>query len=155
MEQIEALYNQHGPALLDYLRRQFASAGPAEDLLQETFVQALRRLDRLAEARSPKAWLFGVARYVALAAARRNRPMAELAHEPPAAAAPVDDRIELMRQAVARLPGPQREALELRLTYDLSYQEIAEALDIPIGTVRSRLHHAVESLRQTLSRKEI
>jgi RNA polymerase sigma-70 factor (ECF subfamily) len=51
-----------------------------------------------------------------------------------------------MRRAIGRLPPHQRETLQLRLVDDLSYDEIAAVLEIPVGTVRSRLHNAVRTL---------
>ena len=151
IERVEALYSAHGPALLGYLRRSFGGADPAEDLLHETFVQALRGLDRLNEAASPRAWLFGIARRVGMAARRRRR-MEPLATDP-AAAQPeeADRRLERMRRSIAGLSVPQREALELRLMEDLSYEEMAAVLEVPVGTVRSRLHNAVRTLRQRMA----
>ncbi|MGA2230666.1 MAG: sigma-70 family RNA polymerase sigma factor [Tepidisphaeraceae bacterium] len=148
MREIERLYRSHGAALLAYLRRAFAWCAVPEDLLQETFVQALRRQDRLADAVSPRAWLFGIARHVGLTAARRHHPAAPL--EQDQTAAELDPNIAAMREAIATLPQILRETLELRLRAGLSYEEIAEALDIPIGTVRSRLHSALMRLRESL-----
>jgi len=84
---------------------------------------------------------------------RRFRPSeelpAELADEP----GPQDDsRLEIMRESISKLNPALREIMELRLQSELSYEEIAEALDIPVGTVRSRLHHAVKQLRDALNR---
>jgi len=154
IQQVEALYSAHGPALLGYLRRSFGGADPAEDLLHETFVQALRRLDRLNEAASARAWLFGIARRVGLAALRRRR-MEPLAAEP-AAAEPeeADRRLDAMRRAIGRLPALHREALELRLVEGLSYEEMAAVLDVPVGTVRSRLHHAVRTFSRHVADDE-
>lgn len=151
MERLETLYQQHGASLLAYLRRQFAGVRAAEDLLQDTFVQAIQRADRLAECASPRAWLFGIARHLGLSAARRIRRVESL-HDATVAAdhAAEDARLEQMRAAISRLPGPQRETLDLRLREELSYEEIAEVLSIPVGTVRSRLHHAVRSLREAM-----
>jgi len=148
---LQSLYAEHGPALLSFLRRGFARAGDAEDLLQETFVQAIRTPDRLNDAASPRAWLFAVARRVAITAWRRRRPQASL---PDGLAAPAIDAgpdLQCMRECIARLPDLQRETLELRLRDGLSYEEIADVLGIPIGTVRSRLHHAVKRLREELT----
>ena len=58
--------------------------------------------------------------------------------------------MELLREGIARLKPEFREALEMRLQHELTYEEIAEALDVPVGTVRSRLHHAVNQLRRQL-----
>jgi RNA polymerase sigma-70 factor, ECF subfamily len=67
-----------------------------------------------------------------------------------AQAAEVDERLGEMRQAMAKLPQEMRETLELRLADDLSYEEIAAVLEIPVGTVRSRLHNAVKKLREEM-----
>ena len=77
--------------------------------------------------------------------------MTQVDADVPAAGPRADPRLDEMRQAIAELPGQQRQALELRLREELSYEEIAAVLDIPLGTVRSRLHHAVRRLRQLLT----
>lgn len=151
--QLEALYRELGPALLAYFRRQRSLAGSAEDLLQDTFVRAFRAWDRLDHAVSPRAYLFGIARHVSLDALRARRPTDELQEETMAAtvAEPEDPRLEPMRTAIATLGETHREALLLKLQHELSYEEIAQVLDIPVGTVRSRLHHAVSQLRDILN----
>jgi RNA polymerase sigma-70 factor (ECF subfamily) len=152
LEQLEHLYRETAPALLAYFRRQPALAGAAEDLLQDTFVHAIRSFGRLRGSVTPRAYLFGIARHVSLDALRARRPDVELSAEPVApAAAPEDARLEPMRAAIAALPAPQRETLLLKLHHELSYEEIAEVLGIPVGTVRSRLHHAIGQLRLTLN----
>jgi RNA polymerase sigma-70 factor (ECF subfamily) len=150
---LEALYRTVGPGLLGYLRRWCRDAQAAEDLFHETFLQAARHPARVAAAASPRAWLFAVARNVAAAAARRRRatlPLPEDVMAPPAAND--DPRLEAARRALADLPPAQREPLELRLRAGLTYEEIAHVLAIPVGTVRSRLHYALEQLRETLRR---
>ena len=147
--QLEDLYEQMGPALLAYFRQHPVLAGAAEDLLQDTFVRAFRGWDRLRNSVSPRAYLFGIARNVGYDALRRHRPAGALLEEPAVPAE--DERLERMRQAIAGLPTPQREALLLKLQYELSYLEIAEVLGIPVGTVRSRLHLAVAHLKLQLN----
>jgi len=146
---VEGWYREYGAVLLRYLGRRFGWAG-ADDLLQETFVQALRRPRRVGETVSPRAWLFGIARNVGITAFRRRKVMADLPASIPTLAAEVDERLDEMRQAIARLPAEMRETLELRLADDLSYEEIAAVLEIPVGTVRSRLHNAVKKLREEM-----
>ena len=152
LAQLETLYRDLAPALLGYFRRQRALAGAAEDLLQDTFVRALRGWAHLHAAASPRAYLFGIARHVGLDALRAQRPTVELFDDTATVTAtPEDARLEPLRAAIATLPDPQRETLLLKLQQELSYEEIAHVLDIPIGTVRSRLHHAVNQLRDTLN----
>jgi RNA polymerase sigma-70 factor (ECF subfamily) len=62
-----------------------------------------------------------------------------------------DPRLDGMRTAITRLPETHREVLEMRLADELSYAQIAEAMDLPIGTVRSRIHHAILRLRMWAS----
>jgi RNA polymerase sigma-70 factor (ECF subfamily) len=149
---IEHLYRAHGADLISYLRRGFGRWAAPEDLLHETFVQALRNQDRLTQAASPRAWLFGIARHVGLTAARKHRHADSLTDLPQHR----DERrpqIEAMLDAIASLPEVLRETMELRLREQLSYEEIAQVMQIPVGTVRSRLHTAMKKLREILEAK--
>ncbi len=149
--EIGRLYQQHGGEVLNYLARR-CPAEAAQDLLQETFLQVVRSADRLERVTLPRAWLFGIARNI-LALHFRRKAGAEIAVE--TAAEPSEDRrLPAMREAIGQLPPELRETLELRLTDELSYEEIAGVLGIPIGTVRSRLHTAVRRLRTALKNPE-
>ena len=152
IDRLEVIYREHGAAVLLYLQRHFRGVESSEDLLQQTLVHALERPERLTNSSSPRAWLFGVARHVGLTAARRRRPAAPLPSDPAASEPSTSsDALESMRVALAELPPAQREVLELRLRDELSYEEIAEVLSIPVGTVRSRLHYAVQTLRERMT----
>jgi RNA polymerase sigma-70 factor (ECF subfamily) len=63
-------------------------------------------------------------------------------------------RLEVMREGIARLNAISRQVLELRLQQELSYEEMAAILGVPVGTVRSRLHHAVRQLREHLKKSD-
>jgi RNA polymerase sigma-70 factor (ECF subfamily) len=152
---IETLYQAESAALLRYIRR-CGGRGASEDLLHETFVQLLKKPEELRDARSPKAWLYSVARHIVLGFVRKQSRIVELLVDPPSPSIPAeDDRIQMLKTAMERLPPQQLEVLELRLDAELSYGEIADALDIPVGTVRSRLHHAVRALRTAIVGKEM
>lgn len=150
---MERLYRETGPQLLAYFGRRHRSAQLAEDLLQETFAAVIRRPDGLRSAASPRAYLFGVARNLSLEA-YRERAMAELPVELPfePSESRADARLDQMREAILKLTPALREVLELRLQSELSYDEIAMVLAVPVGTVRSRLHHAVKQLRRVADR---
>lgn len=153
---IGRLYRQHGEEVLNYLARRCPQEA-ARDLLQETFLQVVRAADRLPAVTLPRAWLFGIARHVLARHFRRQTGEEALAAAVPDAAAShegEDRRLPAMREAIARLTPELRETLELRLTDELSYEEIAGALGIPVGTVRSRLHHAVRQLRAVLTQPD-
>ena len=153
--EIESLYREHGASLLRYLGRTFGSCAPAEDLLQETFVHALGRPAECMAAESPRAFLFGIARHVGLTAVRRAEvratvPIADVEAKAHAG----DEPFEAMRAAIAKLPAAVRETLEFRLRDELSYDEIASIMAIPLGTVRSRLHTAMRLLQDELNPRE-
>jgi len=145
MPDVEQLYLESREALTSYFLRRHRSPQTAEDLLQETFLRLMRQVDRCHTAASPRGYLFGIARHVSVDAWRRAKPDIEL----PAPAEP-DARLAAARETIAGLPALQREILDLRFQHDLSYAEIAAALDIPVGTVRSRLHNAIALLRERL-----
>jgi RNA polymerase sigma-70 factor, ECF subfamily len=149
---LEAVFRECANDLRAYLTRRHGGPEVAADLVQESFLQLARRLRTGQAVASPRAYLFGIARHLSLAFLRK----AKVAAEPletaaePAAAEASDPRLEAARETIAALPALQREILDLRFACDLSYAEIATALDIPVGTVRSRLHNSVALLRERL-----
>jgi RNA polymerase sigma-70 factor, ECF subfamily len=150
---VDAIYREVAPELLAFFRARHGSPQTAEDLVQETFAAVMKNPERLFQAGSPRAYLFGVARNLSAELYRRSRPteplpdepIAELEQETP------DPRLELMRDGIRQLNAESRQVLELRLQYELSYEEMAARLGVPIGTIRSRLHHAVRQLRAHLN----
>ena len=148
MPDVEQLYLECREALTGYFLRRHRSSQTAEDLLQETFLRLMRQVDRCFAASSPRGYLFGIARHVSADAWRRAKHEVEL----PAAAEP-DPRLTATRETIAALPALQREIMDLRFQHDLSYAEIAEALDIPVGTVRSRLHNALALVRERMEKE--
>jgi RNA polymerase sigma-70 factor, ECF subfamily len=149
---LEAVFRECAKDLGAYFARRHGDTVAADDLVQESFLQLARRLRAGQKMSSPRAYLFGIARHISLAFFRKQGRQAEpleAASEQAAVTEP-DARIEAAREVIAALPALQREILDLRFAHGLSYAEIATALGIPVGTVRSRLHHAVALLRQRL-----
>jgi RNA polymerase sigma-70 factor, ECF subfamily len=153
---LDALFRNCGRDLGAYFARRHGGPEAAEDLVQESFLQLARRLRTGPAPASLRAYLFGVARHVSLAFIRKRGSAPEPldAASDHAAAAEPDARLAVAREVIAALPGLQREILDLRFAHGLSYAEMATALDIPVGTVRSRLHHAVTLLRERLEAEE-
>jgi RNA polymerase sigma-70 factor, ECF subfamily len=148
---MENIYREFGPELLAFFRRRHSSPEIAEDLLQETFAAVMKNPDRLLQADSQRAYLFGVARNLSVETYRRSHPTEELPEEPPMdEAETADPRLDVMREGILLLNAASRQVLELRLQHELSYEEMAATLGVPVGTVRSRLHHAVRQLRDHL-----
>jgi RNA polymerase sigma-70 factor (ECF subfamily) len=143
-----SLVERHGARLHAHLARMTGSIDDADDLLQETWVRVARSARTYEPGRAVRPWLFGVATNLARDLGRRRavRARAVLAPpDPPGAAAM--ERIAL-RERVARLPERLRQVVLLRFYEDLGEAEMAEALGIPRGTVKSRLHGAIRALRQ-------
>jgi RNA polymerase sigma-70 factor (ECF subfamily) len=150
---LERLFAESATDLARYFCRRHGMGDLVQDLVQETFLQLARGLREGRQYKCARGYLFGIARHLSQAAwTDRGRSVVvpfESATEEVPAAVP-DERIAAARETIAALPSLQREILELRFSQGLSYAEIAEALEIPIGTVRSRLHHAIAEVRTHL-----
>lgn len=130
----------------------------AEDLAQETLVEAWKSLRRFDGRCQFSTWLYGVLRHRFLKGWRRQQAAKHAASDglgrmPSAARAPERDAelsedTNRIHQALADLPDEHRQVIELRFFAGAKLDEIAAALDCPIGTVKSRLHHGLEKLRQ-------
>ncbi len=152
------LVRLHHSGVVNVVYRLCGDANLAEDAAQEAFIRAWQHLPKY-KPRSPfRNWVYRIATNVALDALRRERetedvdemPLAAPGDEPEAALEKAE-RGERVQQAVLALPPASRTVLVLREYEGLSYQEIAETLGIPIGTVMSRLNYARSQLRKSLS----
>lgn len=153
------LYLRHQQSLFSYLLQLTPDYGLAEDLLQDTLVAVWRSAHSFEGRSSVRTWLIGIARRQAHNALRqRGLPLAGLSEldntpaidlEPEDAVLASAARDEL-NTAVRQLPLLHREVLGLIFVQQLSYQETAQVLGVPIGTVKSRLNHAKRSLRALL-----
>lgn len=145
-EVFDTWYRENAPRLRAFLRRLLESEQAAEDVMQETFTQIWRRPHGFDPARGTlRAYLFGIARKQAAEWSRKLKPAVELAFDP-AAPCHIEDA-SILAQAFDRLGPEQRTLLWLREVEGHSYVELASILEIPIGTVRSRLFAAREALR--------
>src|SRR4051812_20728531 len=158
--QFAALYDRHAGVVFRFLVRR-VGRDTADELLGETFRIAFERRAMFDRARpTARPWLYGIATNLVArhrrTEARRLRATAQLVpergQEPLAdgVVAVVDARTEwpAVATAIAELPDGERDALLLYVWEELSYEEVALALDIPVGTVRSRLNRARARLRE-------
>lgn len=153
-ERFSALYRQHSAAIIRYLRRRLGD-GPAEDAAAEVFMRAFRRFasfDPNQGDGSALPWLFGIAGHVVRerwrAERRRLRLLERLAETELPDRQDVD-RVELdpaLIRGLRALTSDDRETLLVVVWGELSYDEAAAALGVPIGTVRSRLSRARRQL---------
>jgi len=139
------------PRLRRYARALAGDRATADDLVQDTLERAWAKLHLYRRGTDLRAWLFTVMHNVHVNRVRAARATDTLEEEMPELAqrAPQGDALLLrdLERSIARLPDEQRAVLLLVVLEDLSYEEIARALGIPIGTVMSRLSRAREKLR--------
>ena len=142
----DAWYRETAPRLRLFLRHLLASPQAAEDVMQDTYTHIWRRPQGFDSNRGTlRAWLYGIARRQAAEWWRRQKPTAPLEYED--AAPSRAESSSVMADLLRHLPIEQRSLLWLREVEGQSYAELAMILDIPIGTVRSRLFAAREALR--------
>jgi RNA polymerase sigma-70 factor (ECF subfamily) len=158
---VEGLVDAHYAALYRYAYRLSGSAADAEDLTQETFCKAQRNLAQLRDSQRAKPWLFSILRNAYLHRARAARhqrciPLdlaGDVAEPLPEPLPPVDP--ERLQQALDELPEVFRTPIILYYFEDFSYRDIAEQMDLPLGTVMSRLARAKAHLRSRLLAPEV
>lgn len=151
------------PRLRSFARSLARAPDQADDLVQQTCEKALRNLDGFTPGTRLDSWMFRIMRnsWIDAQRARRNTlPLAEDAagDEPGATVAGLDGRrvvlarlqLAEVRHAVARLPENQRSVLMLVCVEGMRYREVAEALEIPLGTVMSRLARARSALARAV-----
>ena len=143
------------PRLRRYARALAGDRTAADDLVQDTLERAWSKLHLYRRGTDLRAWLFTVMHNVYVNQRRAARPSSPLDDEMPELSQPVREVDTLVLRdldaAIRRLPADQREVLLLVALEDMSYDEAAHALGIPIGTVMSRLARAREKLRAMLS----
>ena len=148
VEAFEALYRRYRDWVTDLGERWTGNRDDALDVLQDTFAYLFGRFPGFVLTAQLKTFLYPVVRNLSLGRVRRRRPevdvdaLAETLPAPPVTAS--GDLGHLLDA----MPAPQREVLLLRYADDLSLAQIAEALAIPVGTVKSRLHTALTALKQ-------
>ena len=152
------LVERHHQALRAFLRRACGDWSAADDLAQETFLAAWSRIGRLKTGASVRAWLCGIGWNKHLTALRsssreRARETRYHAERPPPAGAMSDERMAI-EDAMADLPPEQRACVALCLAADFSHGEAAEALGLPLGTVKSHVLRGRARLLRALGESE-
>jgi len=169
---LRLLMERYQGPLFGYLCRMLPSRQDAEDVFQEAFLRVLRHAGRFEASRRFRPWLYAIATNLVRNAhrARSYRQAVALDQpagdgeagagslvdllagrgEAPGAALEADEVRVAVRAAVAALPEKGREALVLYYFQGLSYAEAAEALEVPVGTVKSRIHNAMARLGKAL-----
>jgi RNA polymerase sigma-70 factor (ECF subfamily) len=154
------LYQTYGPRVKAYMMRQGADAALAEDLAQETLLTVWRRASLYVDERGSVAtWIFTIARNLRIDRLRREMPWQALPEEHETQAAddtPADEALSekerqgRVRAALAELPPQQHEVVVLSYLEGLSHSDIAARLNLPLGTVKSRMRIAYQKIRAEL-----
>ena len=161
------LVDRYQNRLFHSLLHLLGSSEDAQDAAQDAFVQAFEKLASFRGQSQFYSWLFRIAFNLAVSSKRKSRRMTVSLEarreasglEPPdvnpatepSYAMDVSDRQRLVQQALAELSAEFRTALVLKEMDGMSYEEIADIVDVPLGTVRSRIHRARVELRDKLS----
>ncbi len=156
---IHQLISEHSKPLFGYGYRLTGSVADAEDLTQQTFMIAHQKLEQLRCSKSAKSWLCAILRSCWLRSIRRKKPTPASHFE-----IDLDEMLEqesdessvdeiLIQKAISELPDDYRLVLLMFYFEELSYQQIAEKLDVKIGTVMSRLSRAKDRVKRRLDGK--
>lgn len=163
-EALKSLYSRYTP-LIFHLAAQSLDSAAAEDIVQEVFLAVWRKSDTFQPERGTfRSWVLQIAHFRILNELRRRsrRPQldpeldASLEDLPDDGAEPVEAawhsyRREAIQAAVAKLPPTQRQALSLAFFEDLTHDQVADMLDLPLGTVKTRIRSGLQRLRSNLA----
>lgn len=160
------LVSKYQDRLFKTMTHVVGSSEDAYDVIQEAFLQAYLRLETFRKTSRFYTWLYRIAFNVAMGIKRKQKPVSFFSQVSEINSCDYDSRqrrpdelmtsaenIELVQKSIALLDTDFRSVIILREMEDLSYEEISEILDIPLGTVRSRLHRARSILKEILLRK--
>jgi RNA polymerase sigma factor (sigma-70 family) len=149
------LYRRYTPRLLGFVSRLLAGGNPEdEDIVQETWVRACLRLDRFQWRSAFSTWLLGIGLNVVRDRLRRRgrSRSAPTVRSPDPPEQRVDHAIRIdLERAISMLPDENRLVLVLHDVEGMKHDEIAERLEIPVGTTKSRLFRARRMIREWLS----
>ena len=156
---IERLYDDHAPALFAFLLNLLRNEADTYDVMQDLFIKLGRRPALLLGVRDERGFLLRLAHNAAIDLIRRHdareRNYGQLAREPTplfAQSADPDERIfrEKLAEALGELPPDQRAVVHLKLWEKLTFEAIADTLDIPLNTAASRYRYGLDKLRDHL-----
>ncbi len=145
----DELFARYKNAIYGYIRRRVDDPGRAEEIAQDVFLALVRHRNGYEVTASFRTYLYRIAMNRIASEYRKQKERDPLPEETPAASDPAV--VQQVRDALAQLEPHEREIVLLREYQGLSYDEIAQVLDVPVGTVRSRLFRAKMALRDLLS----
>jgi RNA polymerase sigma-70 factor (ECF subfamily) len=161
---LRALFQRYHGRVFHFVMRRLRDPGLAEEVVADVFFEVWRSIDHFQGASRPSTWLFGIAHFKATSAHRDRSRLKRAAVVPtkveslhrvadgadPGARLMARQELQLVRRALADMPGDQREVLELAVIEGLPYEAIAQRLGVPEGTVKTRVSRARARLRRGL-----
>lgn len=161
----EAFIHRYHVPIHQYVERLLKDAKKAEDVVQETFIRLLKQLKNKQIPSYPKAWLYRVAsnickdywrsaQYRSEDTAKEEMPVTE---DPLASVVEIYEKQETRKEilhSLSHLSQSQQQIVMLRFYQDMKLKEIAEIMDLPLGTVKSNLFHALKKLKKVLEEDE-
>ena len=158
---MQALFARHRTSVYRWLLRFVSNETLAEDLLSEVFLGVWRQAARFECRSSVSTWLLSIARHKALSARRRRIEGAELGEKieatiagpanDPELALQEKDRSELVRRALTRLSPEHRQVIDLVYYHEKSVDEVAQIIDVPPATVKTRMFYARKKLAELVN----
>ena len=160
MRAFERIVREHGPRLASFVRRRIGNPSDVEDVVQDTFVEAIKGMDRYRGHSRPETWIFGIALNLIRTHYKRGRVRDTVSTDEemddiPAHGSSDPARLVEHREILARLnvmcdglSDETREMLELVFDECLTYEQAAGLLGVPVGTIRSRISRVRLHLRQ-------
>ena len=155
----EELFEIYQPRLKYYVRRLDGTGTNADDILQDIWLTVLKKIHKIKKAPAFPVWLYRIARNKVYSRFRRKDRFITLPKEDEIPVSGTDepyfdpDDAEKLNRALKKLNPYHREALTLCFIEQMSYQSIADVVDCSIGTVKSRIYYAKQSLRQEMERQ--
>lgn len=169
LEEFERYYEDIRPGLLRFVAARVHDPHAAADVVQEVYAKAFRNLARFDKRRPFSTWIYAIARNACVDFLRRrvrdplsgvapNAPAAPpdldalpaAAEWDPASAAERKDLVEAAREELEKLPDLRRAAVEMKIVEGLTFREVAEALDTPLGTVAFWVRESLEAIAARL-----
>jgi len=158
---LEEAFSRHQDELLGMLFHMIGSIEDAKDALQDAFIRCWKRRDDLAEIENLPAWIFCVTLNIGrdlrgTAWRRRRRPLEEggspltAIELGPEVEASRSEQLAIIRQAIQQLRTEEQEVFLLRQDGQMTYEQIAKHIDIPVGTVKTRMRLALKKLREAI-----
>ena len=155
-EAVRPLIERYERSLAALLQRALGRSPDVDDVFQETWIRVVRSANRYDPTQRFSAWLFAIAWNLVKDRWSRRVATADVDLEAmaspersPEEVAVETDRAERVREIVDRLPDRMAQAILLRYFEDLSEKEVAERLNIPVGTVKSRIHQGLKLMRES------